>query len=235
MKGLDSSIKSILISLADIQGIVVEPWDYVPPINGLYWNPKERNIPPFIGLDRGLIGKELNHVLAHELGHHQLHQGEGNLLHCQDRGKVMKAERQADAFASKLINGIRLALIEGTKRNVKPYEILISLAETAGVNIRRVKLLDPLNGLYWEPGIKPPVIFLDETLRGAKLNHVLAHELGHHSLLHMDEGDLLFCKDIGRVEKSEKQADAFATMLIDGIKLALAEGRKQRERYAKAN
>lgn len=101
--------------------------------------------------------------------------------------------------------------------------VLQQLARSRGINVRQWDFHPPLNGFYWEPLKMPPVIVLDNKLKGEKLNRVFAHELGHSQLMEPEDGDLMRCKDKLKVMRAEKQADAFAEMLIEGIKLALLE------------
>lgn len=105
---MEENIHYILNKLAESRGINIRLRDLGPELNGFWWVPK--NMPPVIFLDNSLAGAKLNHVFAHELGHDQLHRGEGNLMHCKDRRKVAKAENQADAFADILIEGLTIAL-----------------------------------------------------------------------------------------------------------------------------
>ncbi|NSW83353.1 MAG: hypothetical protein HPY90_08775 [Syntrophothermus sp.] len=59
-----------LFDLAEQEGIIVRWWDFIPPVRGLYWAPKD--LPPVIGLDNSLQydHRTLRCVLAEELGHH---------------------------------------------------------------------------------------------------------------------------------------------------------------------
>lgn len=103
-------VTEILEQLASNKGIAVIHGDLQYPIDGLFRTRK--NKAPEIILGNRLSGDRLNKVFAHELGHSQLHIGEGDLLFCKDKAKVLKAEKQADAFAEILIKGIELALLE---------------------------------------------------------------------------------------------------------------------------
>jgi Zn-dependent peptidase ImmA (M78 family) len=100
------------------------------------------------------------------------------------------------------------------------YSILKKLAENNGIEIVYCDLSSSINGFYWDPLTIPPAIFLSKDLSGKELNHVFAHELGHSQLIDEDDGDLINCQDKAKIVKAEKQADAFAAMLIDGIMMA---------------
>ena len=113
MNNVDLIVNSVLSKLAQARGIVVMQWDFCPPLNGLYLKSGDHRIPPCIALDERLSGAKQNQVMAHELGHHQMHQGDGDLLFSRDQSKVVKAEKQADAFADILIDAIMLAFNEG--------------------------------------------------------------------------------------------------------------------------
>ncbi len=59
-----------LLKFADEQGIIVEYWDFEPPLEAVYWSAP--GVPPVIGLSRALFSNRAHFrcVLAEELGHH---------------------------------------------------------------------------------------------------------------------------------------------------------------------
>lgn len=65
---LDMPLK--LFALAEKEGIVIEWWDFQPPLEAVYW--VHRGLPPVIGLAHSLSDNRarLRCVLAEELGHH---------------------------------------------------------------------------------------------------------------------------------------------------------------------
>lgn len=65
---------------------------------------------------------------------------------------------------------------------------MFELADQEGVNIRWYNFVQPIRGMYWDPIVKPPVIFLDNTLakNNRLLRCVMAEELGHHFTLDRD-------------------------------------------------
>jgi Zn-dependent peptidase ImmA (M78 family) len=59
-----------LLAIAKKEGIIIEYWDFHPPLEAVYW--ATPGLPPVIGLNRSLsISRaRLRSVLAEELGHH---------------------------------------------------------------------------------------------------------------------------------------------------------------------
>lgn len=65
---------------------------------------------------------------------------------------------------------------------------MYELADQHGINIRWCDFAPPIRGMYWDSAIKPPVIFLDNSLEKniRLLRCVMAEELGHHFTLDRD-------------------------------------------------
>jgi Zn-dependent peptidase ImmA (M78 family) len=59
-----------LLEIAKREGIVIEYWDFRPPLEAVYWSAP--GLPPIIGLNKPLAKstQHLRSVLAEELGHH---------------------------------------------------------------------------------------------------------------------------------------------------------------------
>jgi Zn-dependent peptidase ImmA (M78 family) len=59
-----------LLEIAKKEGIMIEYWDFHPPLVAVYWS--SPGLPPIIGLNRSLSKNRprLRSVLAEELGHH---------------------------------------------------------------------------------------------------------------------------------------------------------------------
>lgn len=114
--------------------------------------------------------------------------------------------------------------------------VLNQLAEKHGIKVFIWDFPQSINGLYYRSEQKD-YIGLNKSLSGGDLNRVFAHELGHYHL-HRDEGNLINgylsgASDLDRrkVAKVEKQADAFAEMLVEAIKLALVEARHNAQNH----
>jgi Zn-dependent peptidase ImmA (M78 family) len=59
-----------LLAIAKREGIVIEYWEFQPPLEAVYWSAP--GLPPVIGLNKHLAKNtpHLRSVLAEELGHH---------------------------------------------------------------------------------------------------------------------------------------------------------------------
>lgn len=62
---------------------------------------------------------------------------------------------------------------------------MYDIANREGINIRWWDFNPPIRGMYWDPVVKSPVIFLDNALVQSPrlLRCVMAEELGHHFTL----------------------------------------------------
>lgn len=65
---------------------------------------------------------------------------------------------------------------------------MFNIAEREGINIRWCNFEPPIRGMYWDPIVKRPAIFLDKSLEhnNRLLRCVMAEELGHHFTLDRD-------------------------------------------------
>ncbi len=92
-----------LLKFADEQGIIVEYWDFEPPLEAVYWSAP--GVPPVIGLSRALFSNRAHFrcVLAEELGHHFTSVGSAipqTFFHYRDRLLVSKTEYMALKWAA---------------------------------------------------------------------------------------------------------------------------------------
>jgi Zn-dependent peptidase ImmA (M78 family) len=65
---------------------------------------------------------------------------------------------------------------------------MFDIADRESINIRWCNFEPPIRGMYWDPMVKAPVIFLDKALEyhTRLLRCVMAEELGHHFTLDRD-------------------------------------------------
>lgn len=92
-----------LINFAENNGVRVEYWDFVPPLEAVYW--AAPGLPPVIGLSRSLFASRAHFrtVLAEELGHHFTSTRDGlpkTFFHYRDRLKVKRDESRALRWAA---------------------------------------------------------------------------------------------------------------------------------------
>jgi Zn-dependent peptidase ImmA (M78 family) len=92
-----------LLKMADKHGIIVEYWDFQPPLEAVYWSFPE--LPPVIGLSNALFEYRAHFrcVLAEELGHHFTTTGmviPKTFFHYRDRLEVSRAEYRAMRWAA---------------------------------------------------------------------------------------------------------------------------------------
>ncbi|MGG1598524.1 ImmA/IrrE family metallo-endopeptidase [Paenibacillus naphthalenovorans] len=111
-----------LLNIAEKQGIVVEYWDFTPPLEAVYW--VHSDLPPHIGISNKIVSNRsyFRCILAEEIGHHFTTTGNAiprTYFHYRDRLEVSKAEYQALKWASlylmpshKLINAIKKGVQE---------------------------------------------------------------------------------------------------------------------------
>lgn len=101
-------IYRILIDRANNKGIEVVDRYFNSSIKGLYGQDGDIKV---IALKVGLAPVERNFVLAHELGHHELHQGKiNNDLYFNDSDYLNKLEDEANNYADTLIKEIKQAI-----------------------------------------------------------------------------------------------------------------------------
>lgn len=93
----------VLLKMAHERGIIVEYWDFPPPLEAVYWTFPE--LPPVIGLAKSLFQSRprFRCVLAEELGHHFMTVGDAipKTHFCyHDRLKITRAEHKALRWAA---------------------------------------------------------------------------------------------------------------------------------------
>ncbi len=94
-----------LFQLAEREGIIIEWWDFEPPLEAVYWATPE--LPPVIGLANSLASVPRAYfrcVLAEELGHHFTTVGSRvprTYFHYRDRLEISRAEYRALKWAAK--------------------------------------------------------------------------------------------------------------------------------------
>lgn len=93
-----------LFQLAEREGIIIEWWNFVPPLEAVYW--AVPGMPPVIGLANSLDYAPrvyIRCVLAEELGHHFTTVGNRiprTYFHYRDRMEVSRAEHLALRWAA---------------------------------------------------------------------------------------------------------------------------------------
>lgn len=92
-----------LIKLAYENGIVIEYWDFHPPLEAVYWS--YPGLPPVIGLSKSLFSNRAHFrcVLAEELGHHFTSVGNSvplTFFHYSDRITISRTEYRAMRWAA---------------------------------------------------------------------------------------------------------------------------------------
>jgi len=93
-----------LFQLAEREGIIIEWWDFEPPLEAVYWAAPK--LPPVIGLANSLDYAPRAYfrcVLAEELGHHFTTVGcriPRTYFHYRDRMEVSRAEYRALRWAA---------------------------------------------------------------------------------------------------------------------------------------
>lgn len=108
-----------LLKMADEHGIIVEYWDFRPPLEAVYWS--FPGLPPVIGLARSLFDSRAHFrcVLAEELGHHFTSTGNSiplTLFHYRDRLEISRVEYRAMRWAAlhlMPLDKLRLAFRKG--------------------------------------------------------------------------------------------------------------------------
>lgn len=105
---MQETIYKELLEIADRKGIVIIEYDFKSTIKGLYVQNGELE---FISLNPSLKDdlEYRNFVLAHELGHQELHKGKINqslYFNNEDINYRNKLEDEADKYADTLINRI---------------------------------------------------------------------------------------------------------------------------------
>lgn len=93
-----------LFNLAEKEGIIIEWWDFEPPLEAVYWYTP--GIPPIIGLTNSLYSASRAYfrcVLAEELGHHFTTVGKTiprTFFHYRNRLEVSRSEYRAMRWAA---------------------------------------------------------------------------------------------------------------------------------------
>ncbi len=93
-----------LFQLAEREGIIIEWWDFEPPLEAVYWAAPK--LPPVIGLSNSLDRVSRAYfrcVLAEELGHHFTTAGQRiprTFFHYRNRLEVSAAEYRALRWAA---------------------------------------------------------------------------------------------------------------------------------------
>lgn len=94
-----------LFQLAEREGIIIEWWDFEPPLEAVYW--AVPGLPPVIGLANSLDYAPRAYfrcVLAEEIGHHFTSVGyriSRTYFHYRDRIEVSRTEHQALRWAAR--------------------------------------------------------------------------------------------------------------------------------------
>ncbi len=146
-----------LFALAGHEGIVVEWWPFMPPVEGIYW--ARPPAPPVIGLRDRLAENRarLRCVLAEELGHHYTSAGRCILAHCSGgygRLKVGCAEERARRWAAmRLIPGDNLA--EALAQGITGIRDLAEhFAVTREMAAYRLRLSHVTGEVLWKEGYR---------------------------------------------------------------------------------
>lgn len=108
-----------MLKIAYREGIIIEYWDFTPPLEGIYVCIP--NMPPIIGISNKLFecSPQFRCVLAEELGHHFTTVGNNlpkQFYHYRDRLTVSKAEYRALRWAAEYlipVDKLNLALRNG--------------------------------------------------------------------------------------------------------------------------
>lgn len=93
-----------LFSLAEDEGIIIEWWDFKPPLEAIYW--AANDMPPIIGLANSLMYAPKAYfrcVFAEELGHHFTSVGyriSRTHLRYRDRIEISRTEYRALRWAA---------------------------------------------------------------------------------------------------------------------------------------
>ena len=95
-----------LVVYAEACGIRIEYWDFVPPIEALYFCTPDTH--PVIGLSKNLPGNKTHFrtVLAEEIGHHFTCAQDGlpkTYFHYHERLRVCRAECRALRWAARFL------------------------------------------------------------------------------------------------------------------------------------
>lgn len=94
-----------LLRMAEEQGVLVEFWDFSPPVEGIYIS--EPGTPPVIGLSNSIRTRaHFRCILAEELGHHFTTVGSclpaSHFLY-SDRLEISRAEHRALRWAARYL------------------------------------------------------------------------------------------------------------------------------------
>jgi Zn-dependent peptidase ImmA (M78 family) len=113
---------------------------------------------------------------------------------------------------------------------------MFNVAAREGISIRWCNFEPPIRGMYWDPIIKNPVIWLDKSLEYNTriLRCVMAEELGHHFTLDRDclTRTYFNYRDRLAVSRAEYRALRWAAkLLVPGDKLGQAIRDGIRERW----
>lgn len=138
-----------LLKLAETNGIVVEYWNFKPPLQGVYW--AHPGLPPVIGLSSALCANriKLRCVLAEELGHHfttvgqYIPQGPVEYFNYGKRLEISFAEARALRWAAQYLIPLD-ALIRELKSGLRDRELAECFEVTLDLMRFRLQLGDLL-------------------------------------------------------------------------------------------
>lgn len=109
---MESLIYQELLNIADARGVEIIEYDFKSTIKGLYIQTEGVEL---ISLSPSLKDdlEYRNFVLAHELGHQELHKGKINQsLYFNNKDYLDELEEEANSYANKLIQDIRKKIKE---------------------------------------------------------------------------------------------------------------------------
>jgi Zn-dependent peptidase ImmA (M78 family) len=100
-----------LYKIAENEGIIIENWDFTPPLEAIYWF--ESGIPPIIGVSNHLLTNSTYYrcVLAEELGHYFTTSGTritNKNMNYRERLHISKVEYKAMKWAAEFLIPIKL-------------------------------------------------------------------------------------------------------------------------------
>jgi Zn-dependent peptidase ImmA (M78 family) len=136
-----------LLKMAYEHGIVLEYWDFQPPLEAVYW--AAPGLPPVIGLSNSLFKSRayFRCVLAEELGHHFTTVGQAiprTFFHYSHRNRlrIARAEYQAMSWAAQYLVPHK-KLSEALKKGIiKRWELAEYFDVTEEMINFRLKLQD---------------------------------------------------------------------------------------------
>lgn len=140
-----------LLKLAEKKGIIVEYWDFEPPLEAVYMTVP--SVPPVIGLSPAICSSTtyFRTVLAEELGHHFTCVGKlipQTHFHYRNRLDVSRAEYRALRWAANYLMPKRRLLWAIRKGIREPWELAEYFNVTEGIVKFRLNLLDRERSYY---------------------------------------------------------------------------------------